>query len=61
MTRWRNIDLTTIREPLAEIIEAAIKLVVATIERPDRPPEIWLFPCRVIERRMLRAAAPGTR
>lgn len=55
MARWQNIGLTTIRQPVPEIIEAAIDLVVATIEQPDRPPEIRLFPCRVIERRTLRA------
>ena len=54
MARWQNIDLTTIRQPLAEIIGASIDLVVATIERPDRHPETRLFPCRVIERGTLR-------
>jgi DNA-binding LacI/PurR family transcriptional regulator len=55
MSRWQNIALTTIRQPVARIIEAAIELVVATIETPDTPPEIRLFPCRVMERRTLRA------
>ncbi len=54
MARWQNIDLTTIRQPLAEIIEASIDLVVATIERPERHPETRLFPCRVVERGTLR-------
>ena len=54
MARWGMIGLTTIRQPVAQIIEAAIDLVVATIETPDRHPEIRLFPCRVIERRTLR-------
>lgn len=40
-----------------QIINAAIELVVATIEKPDRHPEIRLFPCRVIERRTLRKLA----
>jgi DNA-binding LacI/PurR family transcriptional regulator len=57
MARWQVIDLTTIRQPVAEIIEAAIDLVVATSERPDLPPEVRLFPCSVIERRTLRAPA----
>ncbi len=57
MARWQNIGLTTIHQPVAEIIAAAIDLVVATIEEPDRPPEVRLFPCRVIERRTLRATA----
>jgi DNA-binding LacI/PurR family transcriptional regulator len=54
MSRWQLIGLTTIRQPVAQIIEAAIELVIATIDKPDRHPEIRLFPCRVIERRTLR-------
>lgn len=54
MSRWQVIGLTTIRQPVAEIIEAAIELVVKTIETPDRTPEIRLFPCQLIERRTLR-------
>jgi DNA-binding LacI/PurR family transcriptional regulator len=54
MSRWQNIGLTTIRQPVAEIIAAAIDLVVATIETPDLPPETRLFPCQVIERETLR-------
>lgn len=54
MSRWQNIGLTTIRQPVPEMIEAAIDLVVATIETPERPPETRLFPCQVIERGTLR-------
>ncbi len=54
MSRWQNIGLTTIRQPVAEIIAAAIDLVVATIEMPDLAPEVRLFPCRVMDRRTLR-------
>lgn len=54
MARWQNIGLTTIHQPVAQIIEAAIELVVMTIEFPDRHPENRLFPCRVIDRRTLR-------
>lgn len=54
MSRWQNIALTTIRQPVAEIIAAAIDLVVATIETPERPPETRLFPCQVIARGTLR-------
>jgi DNA-binding LacI/PurR family transcriptional regulator len=54
MSRWQNIGLTTIRQPVAEIIDAAIDLVVATIERPEMAPQTRLFPCQVIERRTLR-------
>lgn len=54
MSRWQNIGLTTIRQPVSDIIDAAIELVVATIEHPERPPEVRLFPCSVIYRRSLR-------
>lgn len=54
MARWQLIALTTIRQPVATIIEAAIELVVATIETPDLPPEVRLFPCDVVERGTLR-------
>src|SRR3990167_8833317 len=54
MSRWQNIGLTTIRQPVARIIDAAIELVVKTIETPDRDPEIRLFSCRLSDRRTLR-------
>ena len=57
MSRWQNIDLTTIRQPIAEIIGASIDLVIGTIEAPSRHPETRLFPCRVIERGTLRKRA----
>jgi DNA-binding LacI/PurR family transcriptional regulator len=56
MARWQNINLTTIRQPIAEIIEASIDLVVDTIEAPHRHPETRLFPCRVIDRGTLAPA-----
>jgi DNA-binding LacI/PurR family transcriptional regulator len=58
MSRWQLIGLTTIRQPVDEIIEAAIELVVATIGSPDLAPEVRLFPCRVIERETLRFSVP---
>ncbi len=57
MSRWQNIGLTTIHQPIAQIIEAAIDLVVTAIEEPDRPAEVRLFDCHVVERQTLRAKA----
>jgi DNA-binding LacI/PurR family transcriptional regulator len=51
---WANIDLTTIRQPIAAIIAASIELIVATVTTPDRLPEARLFPCRIVERGTLR-------
>ncbi len=61
MASWQNINLTTIRQPIPEIIGASIDLVVDTIENSGCQPEIRLFPCRVIERGTLRhIGATGT-
>jgi DNA-binding LacI/PurR family transcriptional regulator len=57
MARWQNINLTTIRQPVAEIIAASIDLVIQTIETPDMPPQTRLFPCTVIARGTLRAVS----
>ena len=54
MSRWQNIALTTIRQPVADIIAAAIDLVMGLIEQPDRPPVVRLFPCTLVERATLR-------
>jgi len=54
MARWQVIGLTTIRQPVAEIIAAAVALIVAAIEAPDMAPEVRLFACSVIERSTLR-------
>jgi DNA-binding LacI/PurR family transcriptional regulator len=55
MAGWQNINLTTIRQPIAQIIRASIALVVGTSEAPDRPPETRLFPCDLVERGTLRS------
>ncbi|GFE64316.1 LacI family DNA-binding transcriptional regulator [Litoreibacter roseus] len=57
MAGWENINLTTIRQPIAEIINSSIELVVATVDKPDRYPEARLFPCHIIERGTLKAIA----
>lgn len=54
MARWQNINLTTIRQPIVEIIASSIDLVVETIADPDRHPETRLFPCSIVERGTLR-------
>jgi DNA-binding LacI/PurR family transcriptional regulator len=54
MARWPNINLTTVRQPIADIIAASIELVVASLQRPDQPPEARLFTCSIVERGTLR-------
>ncbi len=54
MARWENIALTTIHQPIREIVTASVELIVSMLDDPDRFPEARLFPCSVIERATLR-------
>lgn len=56
MAGWENISLTTIRQPIRQIIRSSIELVEAMLEEPDRYPEARIFPCTVVERSTLRPA-----
>jgi DNA-binding LacI/PurR family transcriptional regulator len=51
---WPAYNLTTIRQPTAEIITAAVELVLAIVERPVRRPILRLFDCRAVIRGSLR-------
>ena len=55
MAAWQNIALTTIRQPVDEIITASIDLVMAMLDEPARVPTAQMFPCTVIERNTLRS------
>ncbi|MEK0162668.1 LacI family DNA-binding transcriptional regulator [Phaeobacter sp. A36a-5a] len=54
MARWENIDLTTIHQPIEQIVNSSIELVVAMLDEPDRYPEARIFPCHVVDRGTLR-------
>ena len=54
MARWENINLTTIRQPIREIVNSSIELMVAMLNDPARYPEARIFPCTVVERGTLR-------
>ncbi|NRG16084.1 LacI family DNA-binding transcriptional regulator [Rhizobiales bacterium] len=54
---WQNINLTTIRQPVQQIINSSVELLVSTLDDPARYPEARLFPCQVIERGTLRPVA----
>lgn len=55
MSRWENINLTTIHQPIEQIIAASVDLVEDLLKEPDRYPEARIFPCRIVERGTLRA------
>lgn len=51
---WPNINLTTIRQPIEDIISASIDRIVALLQDPESPPEARLFPCSLVVRGTLR-------
>ena len=57
MAGWQSFNLTTIRQPVEQIISASIDLVVAMLNDPQRRPEAKLFPSKLIERGTLKARA----
>lgn len=54
MAGWENIALTTIRQPIRQIVRSSIELIETMLEEPDRYPEARIFPCSVVERSTLR-------
>jgi len=54
MAGWENISLTTIRQPIQQIISSSIELIEAMLDDPDRYPEARLFPGTVVDRATLR-------
>ncbi|SLN66157.1 LacI family DNA-binding transcriptional regulator [Roseisalinus antarcticus] len=51
---WAGVDLTTIRQPIPDIIAASIDIVVTAADDPGRRPEAHVLPCALIERGTLR-------
>ena len=54
MAGWQNINLTTIHQPVAEIIDTSVSLVASLLDLPDARPKARLFACKVVERGTLK-------
>jgi DNA-binding LacI/PurR family transcriptional regulator len=54
MAGWANINLTTIHQPFADIVQSSIDLMVSSFADPGRLPEARIHPCRIVERGTLR-------
>lgn len=54
MARWENINLTTIRQPIEQIVASSIELMVGMLNEPERSPESRIYACSVVERGTLR-------
>ena len=57
MAGWENIDLTTIHQPIRQIVNSSIELMVAMLDEPDRYPEARIFPCSIVARGTLPATS----
>jgi DNA-binding LacI/PurR family transcriptional regulator len=54
IAKWESINLTTIHQPIKQIISASVDLIEEMLTEPDRYPEARIFSCKVIERKTLR-------
>ena len=54
MASWESYNLSTIRQPISDIIIDAVQLVISLINQPDRSIRKTLMPCEVILRGTLR-------
>ena len=52
---WEIINLTTIQQPIDDIVNSTIQLIEKVMEDPSVKPESRLFPCKVIERGTLKS------
>jgi DNA-binding LacI/PurR family transcriptional regulator len=59
MAGWESYRLTTIRQPVRDIILASVDLVVELAEDQRRQPEAHLFACTLVERESLRPLSAG--
>lgn len=57
MSRWGIINLTTVRQPIADIIAASLDLIVEAMAGSAASTEAMIFPCELVERGSLRAEA----
>lgn len=54
IARWNNINLTTIRQPIPEVVRLSIEMVCNMLENADEKPIARLLPCNLIERGTLK-------
>jgi DNA-binding LacI/PurR family transcriptional regulator len=54
MARWAPYSLTTIRQPIDDIIRCSVELILELVEEPLAAPTSTVFPCAVVERSTLR-------
>lgn len=60
MARWEAFSLSTVRQRVDQMVETALKLLVARIQDPQRETEFHRFPCELVLRGSTQAAVPST-
>jgi DNA-binding LacI/PurR family transcriptional regulator len=55
MAAWSAYNLTTIHQPVADIIATAVELVLGIVDNSRKKPEIRIFDCHAVERQTLRS------
>ena len=56
MAGWENIGLTTISQPIDQILQLSVDLMTSMLDDPSTPPDTHLFPCALVDRKTLRPA-----
>ncbi len=56
MARWNNIDLTTIRQPIPEVVRLSVEMMCDMLDEKPSPPKAHLLPCELVNRGTLREA-----
>lgn len=59
MAGWDNIRLTTIRQPVAEIVDASVGLITQMLETPNMRPKTRVLPCTLVARATLPTHDPA--
>jgi DNA-binding LacI/PurR family transcriptional regulator len=54
MAHWANINLTTIHNPIKQVVAGSVELVVAMLLDPTQLPKAVIFPGHIVERGTLR-------
>jgi DNA-binding LacI/PurR family transcriptional regulator len=60
MASWAAYNLTTVRQPIGDIIVTAVELILSIVDKPTRSTQTRLFACEGIVRGTLRASACET-
>jgi DNA-binding LacI/PurR family transcriptional regulator len=55
--RWLSYGLTTLKQPVRRMAEAAVSMLLECVDEPERPPERRVFTASLVEGRSARLAA----